>query len=113
MVQVPKLDKSTPEMHWRFGVQPPEITYCGAVVQRLPALRSPRTRARTLANCARSKGATPSSLVTMGGLKRVLEENLRAQAGPDGPNLADIIEAQKIDLDQLRAWDELAVEDLK
>ena len=48
----------------------------------------------------------------MGGLKRVLE-NLRAQAGPDGPNLADIIEAQKIDVDQLRAWDELAVEDLK
>ena len=42
----------------------------------------------------------------MGGLKRVLE-NLRAQAGPDGPNLADIIEAQKIDLDQLRAWGEL------
>ena len=40
----------------------------------------------------------------MGGLKRVLE-NLRAQAGPDGPNLADIIEAQKIDVDQLRAWD--------
>ena len=48
----------------------------------------------------------------MGGLKRVLE-NLRAQAGPDGPNLADIIEAQKIDVDQLRAWDELTVEDLK
>ena len=48
----------------------------------------------------------------MGGLKRVLE-NLRAQAGPDGPNLADIIEAQKTDVDQLRAWDELAVEDLK
>jgi len=48
----------------------------------------------------------------MGGLKRVLE-NLRAQAGPDGPNLADIIEAQKIDVDQLRAWDELAVENLK
>ena len=45
-------------------------------------------------------------------LKRVLE-NLRAQAGPDGPNLADIIEAQKIDVDQLRAWDELTVEDLK
>ena len=57
-------------------------------MQRLPALRSPRTRARTLTNCARSKGATPSSLGTMGGLKRVLE-NLRAQAGPDGPNLAD------------------------
>jgi hypothetical protein len=49
----------------------------------------------------------------MGGLKRVLEENLRAQAGPDGPNLADIIEAQKIDLDQLRAWGELTVEDHK
>ena len=48
----------------------------------------------------------------MSGLKRVLD-NLRAQAGPDGPNLADISEAQKIDLDQLRAWDELAVEDLK
>ena len=48
----------------------------------------------------------------MGGLKRVLE-NLRAQAGPDGPNLADIIEAQKIDVDQLRAWDEMTVEDLK
>ena len=49
----------------------------------------------------------------MGGLKRVLEENLRAQAGPDGPNLADVIEAQKANYDQLRAWDKLAVEDLK